>query len=110
MRWVKKVRKSALRDRFYDNPEHKTDNLTLEKGAGTKTRTLEYVNASESDSRKGYLKAFEEAVEYITGHSDVWVATGREIAQHFIDNHYDSTLDDIAAKNAAAASVAEGSA
>ena len=28
------------------------------------------------------LKAFEDALEYITGHSDVWVTTGREIARH----------------------------
>ena len=44
------------------------------------------------------LKAFEEALEYITGHSDVWVTTGREIAQHFIDNHYDEAVADINAK------------
>jgi allantoinase len=44
------------------------------------------------------LKAFEEALEYITGHSDVWVTTGREIAQHFIDNNYDEAVADINAK------------
>jgi allantoinase len=44
------------------------------------------------------LKAFEEALEYITGHSDVWVTTGREIAQHFIDNNYDEAIADINAK------------
>jgi allantoinase len=47
------------------------------------------------------LKAFEEALEYITGHSDVWVTTGREIAQHFIANNYDAAVADIAAKSAA---------
>ncbi len=36
------------------------------------------------------LKAFEEALEYITGHPDVWITTGREIARHFIDHYYDS--------------------
>jgi allantoinase len=41
------------------------------------------------------MRAFEEALEYITGHSDVWVTTGREIAQHFIDQHYDTALADI---------------
>jgi allantoinase len=46
------------------------------------------------------LKAFEEALEYITGHSDVWVTTGREIAQHFIANHYDAAMADIASKSA----------
>lgn len=45
------------------------------------------------------MKAFEEALEYITGHSDVWVTTGREIAEHFLANHYDSTLAAIAAAN-----------
>lgn len=41
------------------------------------------------------MKAFEEALEYITGHSDVWIATGREIAEHYITNHYDTALSDI---------------
>jgi peptidoglycan/xylan/chitin deacetylase (PgdA/CDA1 family) len=36
------------------------------------------------------MKAFEEALEYITGHSDVWVTTGREIAQHYLDHSYDA--------------------
>jgi peptidoglycan/xylan/chitin deacetylase (PgdA/CDA1 family) len=46
------------------------------------------------------LRAFEEALEYITGHSDVWVTTGREIARHFLDNHYDQSVADIAARSA----------
>lgn len=46
------------------------------------------------------LKAFEEALEYITGHPDVWVTTGREIAQHFIANYYEDAVADIAAKAA----------
>ncbi len=48
------------------------------------------------------LKAFEEALEYITGHSDVWVTTGREIARHFLDNHYTAAVADIADKEARA--------
>ena len=44
------------------------------------------------------LKAFEEALEYITGHSDVWVTTGREIANYYIDNYYQQSIDDIAAR------------
>jgi peptidoglycan/xylan/chitin deacetylase (PgdA/CDA1 family) len=36
------------------------------------------------------MKAFEQALEYITGHSDVWVTTGREIAQHYLDHSYDA--------------------
>lgn len=42
------------------------------------------------------IKAFEEALEYITGHSDVWVATGREIASHYLHNHYDTAVRAIA--------------
>ncbi|MEM8491669.1 MAG: polysaccharide deacetylase family protein [Pseudomonadota bacterium] len=41
------------------------------------------------------LKAFEEALEYITGHSDVWITTGREIAEHFLTHHWESSLDSI---------------
>lgn len=44
------------------------------------------------------MKAFEEALEYITGHDDVWVTTGREIADYFIENYYDEATADIAAK------------
>jgi peptidoglycan/xylan/chitin deacetylase (PgdA/CDA1 family) len=44
------------------------------------------------------LKAFEEALEYVTGHSDVWVTTGREIAEYYLANYYDSASADIAAR------------
>lgn len=44
------------------------------------------------------LRAFEEALEYITGHSDVWVTTGREIAEYFIDHYYDTAAANIAAQ------------
>jgi allantoinase len=44
------------------------------------------------------LKAFEDALEYITGHSDVWVTTGKEIARYFIDHYYETVLADIATK------------
>ncbi len=46
------------------------------------------------------LKAFEEALEYVTGHSDVWVTTGREIAEHYLANGYDAAQDAIAAHSA----------
>jgi peptidoglycan/xylan/chitin deacetylase (PgdA/CDA1 family) len=36
------------------------------------------------------IKAFEEALRYVAGHDRVWLATGREIARHFIENHYDA--------------------
>ncbi len=48
------------------------------------------------------LKAFEEALEYITGHSDVWVTTGREIAEHYLQHHYDEAQAAIAAQEASA--------
>ncbi|MEO7774028.1 MAG: polysaccharide deacetylase family protein [Steroidobacteraceae bacterium] len=35
------------------------------------------------------IAAFEEALGYIAGHDDVWFATGREIAAHFVANSYD---------------------
>jgi allantoinase len=35
------------------------------------------------------IKAFEEALAYITRHDKVWLATGREIAQHFLEHNYD---------------------
>ena len=44
------------------------------------------------------MRAFEEALEYITGHSNVWVTTGREIADYFVDHYYDAVTADIAAK------------
>ncbi len=36
------------------------------------------------------LAAFEDALAYIASHDKVWLATGREIARHFIDRHYDA--------------------
>lgn len=44
------------------------------------------------------LRAFEEALEYITGHADVWIATGREIADHYIKHYYDASANDIQQK------------
>jgi peptidoglycan/xylan/chitin deacetylase (PgdA/CDA1 family) len=46
------------------------------------------------------LEPFAEALEYITGHKDVWVTTGREIAEHYLANGYDASVADIAAKGA----------
>ena len=36
------------------------------------------------------IQAFEEALAYICGHDKVWLATGREIARHFLDHDYDA--------------------
>ena len=45
------------------------------------------------------LRAFEEALEYITGHSDVWLTTGREIAEYYLEHYYDAALDSILDSN-----------
>jgi allantoinase len=45
------------------------------------------------------IEAFEEALEYITGHDDVWVTTGREIAEYYYEHHYDTAAASIAAAN-----------
>jgi peptidoglycan/xylan/chitin deacetylase (PgdA/CDA1 family) len=41
---------------------------------------------------------FAEALEYITGHDDVWVTTGREIADWYYEHHYDDVSAALAAK------------
>lgn len=43
------------------------------------------------------IDAFAEALSYIAGHDKVWRATGREIAKHYMDHHYDSVVNAIAA-------------
>ena len=35
---------------------------------------------------------FAEAIEYITGHDDVWLTTGREIAEYYYENYYDAAV------------------
>lgn len=42
------------------------------------------------------IDAFAEALEYITGHDDVWVTTGREIADWYLEHHYDAAAGSIA--------------
>ena len=47
-------------------------------------------------SQPNRIKPFEEAIKHIMAHrDDVWFATGKEIAKHFIDNYWDSSLKDI---------------
>jgi len=41
------------------------------------------------------LAAFDDALKYITSHKDVWVATGKEIAEYFYENYYDKYLEEI---------------
>ncbi len=36
---------------------------------------------------------FAEALDYITGHDDVWVTTGQEIAAWYYEHHYDEVAD-----------------
>ena len=33
---------------------------------------------------------FDETLGYLTGHEGVWFATGAEIAQYYLDHHYDT--------------------
>ncbi len=48
------------------------------------------------------LRPFAEALQHITAHKDdVWFATAREIAGFFRENHWDSTLADIARRGCA---------
>ena len=35
---------------------------------------------------------FAEAIEYITGHDDVWLTTGREIAEYYYEHYYDAAV------------------
>jgi peptidoglycan/xylan/chitin deacetylase (PgdA/CDA1 family) len=43
------------------------------------------------------IRPFEEALAYITGHDGVWVTTGREIADYYLENYYDQAVAAIAA-------------
>ena len=44
---------------------------------------------------------FTEVLEYITGHDNVWVTTGREIAAHYYEHHYDDVVASLTAKREA---------
>lgn len=46
------------------------------------------------------LREFDEALRYITQHDKVWMATGREIAQWYMEHHYDNVSAAIAARGA----------
>ena len=41
------------------------------------------------------MRAFAEALEYITGHANVWITTGREIAEYYLAHHHDTVTADI---------------
>ena len=38
------------------------------------------------------LRALDEALAYITGHSGVWPTTGREIAEYYVEHYYDQAV------------------
>ena len=42
------------------------------------------------------IDAFAEALSYIAGHEGVWLATGREIAQHYYEHQYDTVAQAMA--------------
>jgi peptidoglycan/xylan/chitin deacetylase (PgdA/CDA1 family) len=44
------------------------------------------------------LKPFAGALEYITGHPDVWFTTGAEIADWYYTHHYDTMVQHLAAR------------
>lgn len=44
------------------------------------------------------ITALEAALDYITSHAGVWLATGREIAEHYYAHHYDAFVAAIAAR------------
>jgi len=41
----------------------------------------------------GRIDYFEEVIKYIRKHDEVWMATGDEIAQHYLDNHYETVAE-----------------
>jgi allantoinase len=49
------------------------------------------------------IAGLEEALAYITGHKDVWVTTGREIADWYLQHHYDNAMDHLATVEASQA-------
>jgi peptidoglycan/xylan/chitin deacetylase (PgdA/CDA1 family) len=44
------------------------------------------------------MQQFEEALDYITSHDKVWLATGREIASYYTAHYYDVFAAAIAAR------------
>ena len=46
------------------------------------------------------IEALAEALAYITSHDDVWVTTGREIAEWYYEHHYEKAVASIAAHSA----------
>jgi peptidoglycan/xylan/chitin deacetylase (PgdA/CDA1 family) len=66
------------------------DQLYLEGGTSGTVMCIPTHNYQVSCPHR--IKAFEQALEYITGHSDVWVTTGKEIAQYYLEHYYDQAI------------------
>mgnify|MGYP001043068482 FL=1 len=66
------------------------DQLYLEGGTSGTVMCIPTHNYQVSCPHR--IKAFEQALEYITGHSDVWVTTGTEIAQYYLEHYYDQAI------------------
>ncbi|QLC26368.1 polysaccharide deacetylase family protein [Parasphingopyxis algicola] len=46
------------------------------------------------------LDPFGEIFDYVTSHEDVWITTGREIAEYWMEHYWDAAIADISEKNA----------
>ncbi len=63
---------------------------------GSRTGTVMCIPLHAYAVAQGHrIAAFEEALQYITGHDDVWVTTGREIAEYFYEHYYDEYIEAI---------------
>jgi peptidoglycan/xylan/chitin deacetylase (PgdA/CDA1 family) len=51
-----------------------------------------------------------DALEYIVQHDDVWITTSDEIAEHYLENHYDGAVASIRERRALAAAKGHGDA
>ena len=81
-------------DRYTDVLKRHFDQLLLE---GERSGTVMCIPLhAYLVSQPNRIRVFEEALKHICAHQDdVWFATGKEIAKHFIDNYWDSSLEDI---------------
>jgi peptidoglycan/xylan/chitin deacetylase (PgdA/CDA1 family) len=80
---------------FADMIKSNFDRLYAEGGdSGTVLCISLHAYLISQPHRLHYLR---KALEHIAGHDDVWFATGREIAHHYIDNYYDAALAQIGA-------------
>ena len=63
---------------------------------GSRTGTVMCIPLHAYAVAQGHrIAAFDDALKYITSHDDVWVTTGREIAEYFYENYYDEYMHEI---------------